>query len=266
MVLKALFVISAGTRKLLVITSSVAVIAIVFAIFHYRGINRSEDPRVSRARQMLADYDRMAGGTNSYHFFPLLDSASAIYKSVPGYVNSFERGVILNNKCSALLLMAVYDSTLSDSIKRSLIDLSMVYCDSSIAIYREWKDEWGNLTEETVKQKLEPSMRSDESAFEGYNLERVLGKRVDDIMLAQVEIDRRMSVSFTNRATAFRHLMMQDSALSYYQKALSLWNQNRTAESNLSVLMGGELVKPGIIESLFPPDRKKRQAMPGEPG
>ncbi|MFN2313767.1 MAG: tetratricopeptide repeat protein, partial [Bacteroidales bacterium] len=69
---------------------------------------------------------------------------------------------------------------------------------------------------------------------------------------------RRLSVSYTNKATAYRHMMMQDSALVWYDRALALWKDNRTAESNLSVLLGGEPVKPGIIKTLFPPDRKKR--------
>jgi len=52
--------------------------------------------------------------------------------------------------------------------------------------------------------------------------------------------------------------MFPDSAFVYYQDALSLWKDNRTAESNLSVLLGGEPVKPNLIESLFPPDKNKK--------
>jgi hypothetical protein len=243
----------------------VAVIAVIFAILHYRGINRSEDPRVAKARQMMAEYDRVSGGSNSYDFFSLLDSSAAIYESVPGYENSYEKGVIANNRCSGLLVMAIYDSQLNDSLRRSLIDLSMSWCDSSIAIYNAWKNEWGRLTEEELRQKLGITMLADDPAFQGHKFRRIFEKRVEDIILAQLETDRRLSVSYTNKATAFRHLMMQDSALHYYQEALALWSHNRTAESNLSVLMGGDPVKPGIIESLFPPDRKKRTVSPGNP-
>lgn len=260
--LQDIFVISAGTRKLLVITSSVAVIAVLFAIFYYRGTNRSEDPRVAHARQLLAEYDRVSGGTDSYDYFSLLDSAEAIYESIPGYENSYEKGVIFNNKCSGLLMMALYDNSLNDSLRRSIIGLSMTWCDSSISTYMAWKNEWGSLTEEEVRQRLESTMHADDPAFEGYNFRRVFKKRTDDIMMAQMETDRRLSVSYSNKATAFRHLLVQDSAYHYYRKALSLWSHNRTAESNLNVLMGGDPVKPGIIESLFPPDRKKSQGLP----
>ena len=77
-------------------------------------------------------------------------------------------------------------------------------------------------------------------------------------MLARLKPAGRLSVSYTNKATAYRHLMMQDSALVYYERALSIWKDNRTAESNLSVLLGGEPLKTGLIKSLFPPDRKKK--------
>jgi hypothetical protein len=52
-------------------------------------------------------------------------------------------------------------------------------------------------------------------------------------------------------------MLKQDSALSYYEKALSLWKDNRTARSNMSVLMGGEPLEPKLIEALFPPDKNK---------
>ena len=263
--LKDIFIISAGTRKLLVITSSVAVLAVLFAVFQYRGVNRSEDPRVAHARQLMAEYDRISGGPASYDFFYLLDSAAVIYESVPGYKDSWEKGVIFNNKCGGLLVMAIYDSLMNDSIRKSIIDLSLVWCDSSITTYLAWKEEWGSLSEDAVTLKLAATMDVDDPSFEGYSFSRIFRKRVDDVMLAQVEIDRRLSVSYTNKATAYRHLMMQDSAYHYFNEALALWSHNRTAESNLSVLMGGEPVKPGIIESLFPPDRKKRQLKPGLP-
>lgn len=256
--LKDLTVISSGTKKILAITFSVALLAVIFAYFYYHGLNRSEDPRVEKARRYMAEYDRLAGGNSSYTSFPLLDSAGMVYRSVPGYEFSYEIGVIYNNKCSGLLLAALYDSTISLTEKNTLLSLSINYCDSSIAVYNRWIDEWGSLSEEDIALRLIPGMHEDESSFAGLNYERIYRKRVRDIMLAQIETPRRLSVSFTNKATAYRHLMMPDSALVFYERALSLWKDNRTAESNLSVLLGGEPLKPGLIESLFPPDRKKR--------
>jgi len=256
--LQGLIIISPGTRKILAITISVAALAVIFAFFYYRSVNRSADPRVAEARRYMSEYDRVAGGKDSYTWFYLLDSAGMVYKSVPGYRTSWENGVIYNNKCSGLLLMALYDSTITKPEKETLLELSVTYCDSSIAVYNRWLDEWGELPEEEVDRRVRDEMDENDSAFAGLNFRRISGKRVSGIMLALIETPRRLSVSYTNRATAYRHLMMQDSALFYYDRALALWKDNRTAESNRSVLLGGEPVKPGLIKTLFPPDRKKK--------
>jgi len=258
MSLQDLITVSPGTRKILAITISVAALAVLFAFFYYRGVNRSADPRVAEARRYMSEYDRLAGGTDSYAWFHLLDSAGLVYRSIPGYRTSWENGVIYNNKCSGLLLMALYDSTLAEPEKETLLELSVTYCDSSIAVYKQWLDEWGELPEEEVARRVHDEMDENDSAFAGLNFRKISGKRVSDIMLARIETPRRLSVSYSNKATAYRHLMKQDSALVWYDRALALWKDNRTAESNLSVLLGGEPVKPGIIKTLFPPDRKKR--------
>ncbi|MCK7511614.1 MAG: hypothetical protein MZV70_51255 [Desulfobacterales bacterium] len=88
---KDLIVISRGTKKILAITLSVATLAVIFAFFYYREVNRSEDPAFREARRYMAEYDRVAGGTGSYAFFHLLDSAGTIYRRVPGYETSWER-------------------------------------------------------------------------------------------------------------------------------------------------------------------------------
>lgn len=258
MSLKDLIVISPGTKKVLAITLSVALLAVIFAFFYYRGVNRSEDPRVVEARAFMAEYDRVSGGRNSYASFHLLDSAGEIYSRVPGYESSWERGVIYNNKCSGMLLMALYDSTITASEKTALLDLAISYSDSSISVYTGWLSEWEDLSEESVAQRLLPGMNQEDPGFAGFNFHSIFRKRVSDVMLARIETPRRLSVSFSNKATAYRHLMKQDSALVYYEKALALWEENHAARSNLNVLLGGEPLKRGIIKSLFPPDRKKR--------
>jgi len=76
-----------------------------------------------------------------------------------------------------------------------------------------------------------------------------------NIVAAQIETPRRLSVSLSNKGTIYHHMMKPDSSLTCYQLALSLWKDNRTAKSNLNVLMGGEPIKPSLIELLFPPDK-----------
>lgn len=257
MKLKDIFKISQGTKKILAITISVSLLAIIFAFFYYRGMNRSEDPRIMEAKELLLDYEKLSRGITGTGAFYILDSAFAIFSSIPDYAGSYEKGVIYNNKCSGIMLNAIYDSDTIEGEKRQLLAMAMEYCDSSIFIYKRWLDEWEGLSPEEIAIKLEPKMNADDPAFNGFNFSRIFKRRVKNIVDAQYETKRRLSVSYTNKGTIFRHLNEPDSALVYVRMALSLWADNRTAESNLSVLMGGEPLKPELIESLFPPERKK---------
>jgi len=258
MQLRDLFIISKGTKVIFLITFSVSLTAVLFAFFYYNSINSAEDPRIAGAKKLLLEYDKVQGAINSFEAFPVLDSAFAIFKSLPDYSGSFETGVIYNNKCSALLLMAIYDSTISGSEKYNLLALSMNYCDSSINCYNFWKKEWSGLSSSEIENKLKLFMKEEDPGFRGVNFNKVFEKRVRNIREAQLETDRRLSVSITNKGTIFRHMQKPDSALICYKEALNLWEENRIAKSNLSVLMGGKPVKPSLLESLFPPDKSKR--------
>jgi len=258
MQLREFLIISKGTKAIFLIAFSVSLTAVFFAFFYYKSINRAEDPRIAGAKKLLLEYDKVSGSINSYEAFPLLDSAAAIFKLLPDYSCSFEIGVIHNNKCSALLLMAIYDSTISGSEKHNLLALSKNYCDSSINCYNSWKKEWSDLSSAEIGLKLKPFMREDGPGFQDVKFNKVFKKRVKSIMTAQVETDRRLSVSITNKGTIFRHMQKPDSALIFYREALNLWEDNRIARSNLSVLMGGKPVKPSLLESLFPPDKNKK--------
>jgi hypothetical protein len=154
--------------------------------------------------------------------------------------------------------MALYDSTISEFEKNNLLAISMNYCDSSISIYGKWIACWDSLPPEIISDRISPYMKEDNPAFRGYDFEKIFTRRVKNIVAAQIETNRRLSVSLANKGTIYRHMMQMDSSLICYQMALSLWKDNRTAKSNLNVLMGGEPIKPSLIESLFPPDKNKK--------
>jgi hypothetical protein len=255
---REIFIISRGTKVIFSITFSVSVLAVIFACFYYRDINRSEDPRLKKAREFLLQYEKESGRNNSLEAFPFLDSANAIFMSYPDYEFSFEIGVIYNNKCSALLLMALYDSIIGESEKNNLLSLAMKYCDSSISNYSAWITSWDSLPPEIIADRISPYMKKDDPAFSGYDFEKIFSRRIKNIVAAQIETPRRLSVSLSNKGTIYRHMMKPDSSLICYQLALSLWEDNRTAKSNLNVLMGGEPIQPSLIESLFPPDKNKK--------
>ena len=253
-----IFIITKGTKVILAITFSVSVAAVVFAFFYYRNVNNSQDPRIKKAREFLLLYDKISGRINSFEAFPLLDSAHTIFRSLPDYETSFENGLIYNNKCSALLLMAIYDSTIPGPEKINLLDLSMRYCDSSIYVYSSWISDWDSLSPEAIAERIRPFMKEDDPVFSEYNFKKVFSRRVKNITMAQVETPRRLSVSLSNKGTIYRHMLKPDSSLICYRQALSLWKDNRMAESNLNVILGRDPVKPSIIESLFPPDKNKK--------
>lgn len=253
-----IFIISRGTKVILAITFSVSLAAVIFAFFYYRTLNRSEDPRISKARIFLQKYDESTAIAGNSVSLSYLDSAYSVFKSLPDYVSSFETGLIYNNKCSALLLSALYDSLMDREIRNHLLSLSMKYCDSSIIIYTRWISIWGSLEEDEIRRRSLEYMRRNDPAFAGYKFEKILDRRVENIKMAQIETPRRMSVSYSNKGAIYRHMMIPDSSVFYYTKALSLWNDNRVAKSNLNVLMGGKPLKPTLIESLFPPDRNKK--------
>ncbi len=254
---KDIFTFTRGTRILLVITLSVAATAIVFAWFYYRSLNLSEDPRIAEARKLMMEFEKPGVGINSIDSFYLLDSALSVFNSLPDYRNSYEVGVIFNNKCSALLIKVVYDSLAGEDVMSEVRNAARYYNDLSISVYDSWIGEWGTLDENGIEEKIRPLMKETDPSFTGFNYERIIKRRIKNIKLAQTETPRRLSVAFTNKGTLLRHSGKPDSAYYFYNRALGLWKENRVARSNISVLMGGEPVKPTVIESLFPPDRKK---------
>jgi tetratricopeptide (TPR) repeat protein len=250
-----IFKITKGTRVVISITLGICGTAVVVASLYYRGINRAEDPRILPVRELVKQSQELSGGRKAPEAFIILDSALQLLRSVPGYAGSYEAGVIYNNACSAWLLSALYDSTLAVSEKEKMLSAAREFADSSLQIYRSWISHWGNLTEKRVHAAISPFFKPDDPAFAGRDHQRILDKRVRDILEAQKETPRRLSVSLTNLGTIHRHLNQPDSALLCFSQALQLWEENSTAKNNLSVLMGGEPVKPGIIRSLFPPDK-----------
>ncbi|MBU4487117.1 MAG: hypothetical protein KKD38_09340, partial [Candidatus Delongbacteria bacterium] len=104
--------------------------------------------------------------------------------------------------------------------------------------------------------ELKEKVTADFSDISSDYKDKIIEKRISDIRLALQEIDKRYSVTYTNLGIIMRHKLQQDSAMIYYKKALDLWEDNHFAKSNLNVLMGEKPLKRGVIEKLFPPERK----------
>jgi len=239
------------------ITLGICGTAILVAALYYRGLNRSEDPRILPVRELIQKGEKLSAARKAPEAFLVFDSALQLLRSIPGYGQSYETGVILNNACSAWLLSGLYDSTLTDQEKTQMLHTASFLADSSIRIYQAWIGTWDSLSEDQIRIMTAPYFQPDDTAFSGRNPHRIAEKRIRDIQSAQKETPRRLSVSLTNLGTIHRHLDQPDSALICFTRALELWQENATAKSNLNVLKGGTPVKPSLIKSLFPPDKKR---------
>jgi tetratricopeptide (TPR) repeat protein len=251
-----MFTFSNQTKKLLLVIFILIAISLLFAYFYYDSKNKAEDPRIVETKYLFKKYDKLMKESKFEQALHLLDTIEFFFLTVPGYKTSFEPGIVYNNRGSAYLSMALYANF--DSIEKVLfLDMAKKNIDSSISIYSCWLDSFGNLTKNELFKTIIPFFPENEVAFKGKNYNKILNKRVADLILAQNETTRRLSVSYTNQGMVLRHQLKQNEAVEYYIKAIKLWKENYTARNNFNVLMGNPPEDRSIIDQLFPPDKNK---------
>ncbi len=230
-------------------------IGILFTRYYYKRINSAEDPGTMEARARLSGFDRLMKEGKYADGLSLLDSVEAVYSSIPCYPESYEMGVVYNNRGSARMALALYQT--GDSVLRSeLLKHAESEIRWSILLYEAWKRKFDTMTTEMISSFVSKCFAAREHLGNDMDYQRILNKRVEDIELARVEVNRRISVSYSNLGIIQRHLYQQDSALVSYVKALKLWKRNPTAKNNLNTLLGRPQEEGSLIEQLFPPERK----------
>ena len=253
--MKNLFAISAQTKKILIGIFIIVSTSFLAAYIYYKDKNNAEDPRIVQTKYMLRRFDELMKVSEFSSALPLTDTILSILTSVPGYKESYEPGIVFNNAGSAYLSMALYES--KDSSERvRLLDLAKKNIDSSILIYNTWLEKYSALSEEELFDHVRPFFPENDKAFKGKSYKKILQKRVDDLILAQKETHRRLSVCYTNLGIVLRHQYKQNEAVENYIKAIKLWKDNFTARNNFNVLMGKPPRDRSIINQLFPPDKK----------
>lgn len=186
----------------------------------------------------------------------MTDSAALIITKFPCYNNSYEPGVVENNRGSAIMGMAIYQP--GDSIrKRELLCQAERHIRRAITIYEQWLALHEISTRETLIKETAGCFRKDDPALKGKLIDDLIAKRISDLELARVETPRRLSVAWSNLGMVQRHQYQQDSALASYLKALKIWKRNPTAKNNLNMLLGRPPEDESILDQLFPPDRRK---------
>ncbi len=242
---------------MVIIIMAILVIAvIVFAKIYYNNKNNAKDPRIEKALVLYGNYNNYIEKHNYQDVLLLLDTIEQIYEAVDHYRNSYEMGVLNNNRGAVNLTIALHEYD-SGEIRNNYLIKAEKYFKKSINIYTNWMNNFGTLEKDELNNKIKPSFSAAQPAFKGRDEEKIRLSRVDDLLLAQTETPRRMSVCYTNLGIINRHFHQFEEALACYEKALALWDDNHTAKNNLNILLGRPLEKQNLLRKLFPPEREK---------
>ena len=247
--------ISKPARTLMITMGVLVVITIVISRKYYNDQEASVDPRIKPARELYEKYNSFATSNQFDSVFQLMDTIEGIYTSTDHYTSSVELGVLYNNRAAAWLTLGVFGDYYSDWERDSLVSMAETAVRTSMHLYETWKEDFGDIDETQVRKVISDDFTS---GLEGYSAEEreiFLETRIAEIAEAQAELDRRLSVSYTNLGMVYRHKEIYDSAAICYQKALELWDRNLTAENNLNSLLGRPQKKRNFIERMFPPER-----------
>jgi len=260
MAFKDVFAIQTGTKKVLLVTILVTLGIILYSMYYYREINRSVDPRIVDAKKAFGEYGKLMKANRYDAAIVILDKIEAIYTAVPGYEESFELGVVSINKGSVYLIRVETEhlsekKTVLEETLALYLKFAKENTEKGVANYMKWKQTFGKLSPDEIKTLLSSSFKKEDPAFKGYNFDQILARRITEIGEAQLEIDRRISVSYTNLGVVARYEKKNDVSKKYYEDALKLWSENHVAENNLRVLHGKEIKKRTIVEQLFPKER-----------
>jgi tetratricopeptide (TPR) repeat protein len=225
----------------------------IISHFYYKSVNASVDPRIVPARKLYENYNLFAQENKFDSIFRLLDTIESIYTKVKHYENSFEVGVLYNNRAAACLSLSMNeeDVTLQDS----LLEVANESINNSITIYENWFMNYDGKSEQELEKDLEKGFLVGLEDYDEVDQQKFLHNRIKEIIEAQVETKRRLSVSYTNLGLVYRHQLLYEAAALSYQKALENWDRNLTAENNLNKLMGRPEKKRNLIQKLFPPER-----------
>ena len=244
-------------RVLILSMGALVFSGITISYFYYKSINESTDPRIVNARTLYEKYNRYAQNNEFDSIFSLMDSIELIYTSVDHYKNSYELGVLYNNRAASFLTMALYTDSIEITDQDSLINLADIAANKSIEIYTQWL----GIFQDKNQTEIEKAISDDfYRGLENYDIDQkntFLKNRIKEIQESQTETKRRLSVSYTNLGIIERHNLQYDSAAIRYKKAIDLWDRNLTAENNLNILLGRPIKKRSFIQKLFPPDRDK---------
>ncbi|MCP3901173.1 MAG: hypothetical protein GY707_15820 [Desulfobacteraceae bacterium] len=249
------------TLKVLIVTLCLTILIFIVSFFYYGNINSTEDPRKLQAKTLMLEYDKKLEENQTGLALSLLNTIKEIYDSIPGYKDSYEVGVVFNNIASVYLvkieteILTKKEKTDRKEMNDNLITAKeFIY--KSINLYEQWIKDTGKLSSEEIKGRILPSFPANDPAFADVELEKIINKRVKEILLAQIETPRRLSVAYANLGVINRYQGNLDKSKQNYEMAINIWDKNYTAIDNLNILMNKPPQKRSVINKLFPPDKE----------
>ena len=248
-----------GTKKVLAVTLTITATIFIGSYLYYESINSAEDPRILPAKTLFLEYDKELESDEYVEALRMLDTMLDIYRNTPGYESSYELGVLLNNKATVYLVeletALLTEKDIDQAAMNKYLQSAADYTRQAIDNYEKWLTDMGNLSKEQIETRIAPFFKPDDPAFAGMNLDKVVNKRVNSILDAQIETPRRISVSLTNLGMINRYRGELEEARHNYEKAIALWDRNYTAQDNLNILLNQPVQKRSFLTRLFPPER-----------
>ncbi|MGM0666580.1 MAG: tetratricopeptide repeat protein [Bacteroidota bacterium] len=251
-----------ATGALIVIMIALVISGLFIAKKYYGSVNRAVDPRIVPARELYAKYDNYAREGDYHKIFALLDSVESVYKDYPHYENSFELGVIHNNRAAAYITIFLFGDSIradynpfSEIDPDSLLNMAEAEVNKAISLYEGWLEKYGASSSEDIREMIDDDFKRKMPAQDPAILEKFLEARAEEIIRAVEETDRRLSVCYTNLGVIKRQRGEYEQAVRCYEKALGLWDRNLSAENNMNILLGKPLKKRNIIQKMFPPEK-----------
>ncbi len=243
-----------GTRLVILTMVILALVGLAIAWVYYSGINKGADPRVREARVLYGRFNVYAAANEHENVLLLLDSIHDIFRSVAHYQNSYEIGVVFNNRASVYLTRALSD-TLVEELRQQYFAMAERALYEGIDYYQRWFGQFGALDEAGIERVVYNDFMSDPVISSDKRADAYIQQRVQDILLARAEMPRRLSVSYTNLGIIRRHENRLEEAVDYYVNALELWEDNLAAKNNLNIIFGRPVERHGLLRRLFPPQR-----------
>ncbi|NBC84215.1 MAG: hypothetical protein GVY19_12680 [Bacteroidetes bacterium] len=237
--------------------SILVIVCIMLASVYYRNINNSVDPRISDARTLYEKYNTYTGNNHLDSVFILMDSIESFYAGIAHYKNSYETGVLYNNRAAAYLVQALHlpIAQADTALKDSLLTQAELAAERSIKMYEQWLKKYGKLDESQLRISTRSEFMMGLNEYDNAKKMEFFDARIEELLQAQKENKRRLSVAVTNLGLVHRHKGDIKGAAQCYIRAMELWDRNLDAENNLNLLLGKPLRKRTLIEKLFPPNR-----------